>query len=164
MAQPWELTDRFGQRVTIQGRIVPHTYVGGPGLSALSDVARNEQPSDQEELPRELADCSLTTSAGKPEPAQICWRVVLSTDGDQIRRDIWSGRDAWNPDTKHWEPEGIIWPTWPVGKSASSDSPLAGMKKCRSKADDRLRDSAQWMGAVLGAALAAAVGASLLTP
>ncbi len=132
-------------------------------MSALSDVARNEQPSDQEELPRELADCSLTTSAGKPEPAQICWGVVLPTDGNQIRHDICSGRDARNPDSKHREPEGIIWLTWPVGKSASSDSPLAGMKECRSRADGRLRDSAKWMGAVLGAALAAVVGASLLT-
>ena len=133
-------------------------------MSAFSHVIKNGRPRDKEELPYRLADFSLTTSSGKPEPASACWRVVLSTDGHQIRRDIWTGRDPWDPHTEQWEPEGIIWPTWPADEGASPGSPLAGMQECWSKAGDRLRDSAKWMAAVLGAALATVVGTSPLTP
>ena len=141
-------------------------------MSAIS-VIRGKQPRDTSELPHRLADLSLTTSTGRPDPAQGCWRVVLSTDGHQIRRDIWSGPvpgkagsglKPWDADTEGWQPEGIIWPTWPTGKSTSSGSPLAGMQECWSKAGDRLRDSAKWMATVLGLALAAVVGTSPLTP
>lgn len=132
-------------------------------MSVISDPILGEQPDD-EELRRQLADLSLTSSSGNPEPSRGCWRVVLSTDGRQIRRDIWFGPDPWNAETEGWEPEGIIWPTWPTGKSTSSDSPLAGMQACWSKAGDRLRDSAKWMATVLGVALAAVVGTSPLTP
>lgn len=132
-------------------------------MSTISDPILGKQP-DYKELPHQLADLCLTTSSGKPEPSRGCWRVVLSTDGHQIRRDIWFGHDPWNAETAGWEPEGIIWPTWPTGKSASSDSPLAEKQECWTKAGDRLRDSAKWMATVLGVALAAVVGTSPLTP
>jgi hypothetical protein len=142
-------------------------------MSAIGDAIRGRQARDKDELPHRLADFSLTTSTGKPEPAQCCWRVVLSTDGHQIRRDIWSGPGPGRPDAvlkpwqaldEGWEPEGIIWPTWPTGESTAADSPLAGMQQCWVKAGDRLRDSAKWMATVLGVALAAVVGTSPLTP
>jgi hypothetical protein len=60
----------------------------------------------------------------------------------------------------------IIWPTWPAtptDESAAPSEPLAGVHKRWSKASNRLRDSAKWMAAVLGAALATVVGTSPLT-
>ena len=90
-------------------------------MSAIS-VIRGKQSRDTDELPHRLAVVSLTTSTGRPEPSQGFWRVVLSTDGHQIRRDIWSGPvpgkaspglKPWNVHTEGWEPEGIIWALLP---------------------------------------------------
>ena len=99
--------------------------------------------------------------------------AVLSTDGHQIRRDVWSGPrparadatlEPWQAVAEGWELEGIIWPTWPTGESTAADSPLAGVQQSWAKASDRLRDSANWLATVLGVALAAVVGTSPLTP
>ena len=131
-------------------------------------------PRDEEQLPSTLAKYSLNRPSGLPEPSvdghqpksvPVCWTVVLSTDGDRIRRDIWSDNTPWDPAGEGWECEGIIWPTWPAGpadENASPGSPLAAVHKRWRSASDRLRDSAKWMAAVLGAALATVVGTSPL--
>jgi hypothetical protein len=140
-------------------------------MSAVKSVIRGGPRRDDEELPSRLAEYSLNRPSGMPgrspgeDPALVCWTVVLSTDGDQIRRDIWSDGLPWDPAGKGWECEGIIWPTWPTGpadENVSPGSPLAGVRKRWHRAGNRLRDSAKWMAAVLGAALATLVGTSPL--
>lgn len=64
-----------------------------------------------------------------------------------------------------WQPEGVIWPTWPAKPAdevSSSESALKGVEKYWNQTGNRLRDSAKWMAAVLGAALATIVGTSPL--
>jgi len=147
-------------------------------MPVVKDVIQSWPPRDKEELPSRLAEYSLNRSSGmprwssgghrpfaSPESASVCWTVVLSTDGDRIRRDIWSDDNAWDPAGEGWECEGIIWPTWPAGpadENASPGSPLAGVHKRWRRACNRLRDSAKWMAAVLGVALATVVGTSPL--
>lgn len=66
--------------------------------------------------------------------------------------------------SRHWEPE-VIWPTWPTTpaeEAAASASPLEELQQYWATAANRLRDSAKWMSAVLGAALASVVGTSPL--
>lgn len=97
----------------------------------------------------------------------MTWTVALSTDGTQIRRDVWQGTTPWNAVSEGWEPEGIIWPTWPVhpaDEMTAAEAALNGVQKYWSKSGNRLRDSAKWMATVLGAALATLVGTSPLTP
>lgn len=111
---------------------------------------------EQGELPVRLARYPLPAAGGQPELSEDPWVVVLSTDGDQIRRDVWPGDKAWDTASEGWEPEGIIWPTWPGGPAdevSSPDSALSGVRKYWYKTGNRLRDSAKWMATVLGAAL-----------
>jgi hypothetical protein len=59
----------------------------------------------------------------------------------------------------------VIWPTWPANpaeEAAASASPLGELQQYWATAANRLRDSAKWMSAVLGAALASVVGTSPL--
>jgi hypothetical protein len=56
-----------------------------------------------------------------------------------------------------------IWPAWSPSLTEEADStPLQGVHDYWSASGDRLRDSAKWMAAVIGAALAALVGTSPL--
>ncbi len=148
-------------------------------MSTVKDVAQGELLRDQEELQSRLVEYSLNRSSGRParsrgeheadssaESAPVCWTVALSTDGQRIRRDIWADGIPWDPAGEGWECEGIIWPTWPAtpaDESVAPGAPLAGVHKRWGKASNRLRDSAKWMAAALGAALATVVGTSPLT-
>jgi hypothetical protein len=140
-------------------------------MLALPDRINHARLQDTEELRERLADYQLQTSDGKPHRGrkpgedQACWVVALSTDGRQIRRDIWFDHKAWSLDQEHWQPEGTIWPTWPARsaeEALSPDSVLSGVQDYWAETGSRLRDSAKWMATVLGAALAALVGTSPL--
>jgi hypothetical protein len=135
-------------------------------MTATTNAAENEL-HDPEQLKTELARHTLKTSSGTPEQSEASWTVVLSTDGDEIRRDIWQGKVAWETASEGWEPEGIIWPTWPVRPAeemSAAEAALNGVQKYWNKSGNRLRDSAKWMATVLGAALATLVGTSPLAP
>jgi len=122
---------------------------------------------DQQGLPTRLAQYDLATSAGTAALTEGLWQLVLSADGEQIRRDVWLGDRPWQAEAEGWEPEGIIWPTWPVRPAdeiSSSKSALSGVQRYWNKTGNRLRDSAKWMATVLGAALATLVGTSPLAP
>lgn len=57
----------------------------------------------------------------------------------------------------------VIWPTWPATieeEAEAATSPLADLQRYWAVSGNRLRESAKWMAAVLGAALAAVVGTS----
>jgi hypothetical protein len=118
------------------------------------------------EGPRELlAEYQLETSAGKPGEDEASWAVALFTDRSQIWRYIRIGHEKWNADREQWQPEGMIWPTWPArpaDEGLSSESALSGVQDYWAETGNRLRDSAKWMATVIGAALAALIGTSPL--
>jgi hypothetical protein len=63
------------------------------------------------------------------------------------------------------ELEEVIWPTWPATtaeEAAVHGAPLEHLQTYWRTAGDRLRESAKWMATVLGAAMAAVIGASPL--
>lgn len=143
----------------------------GWGMSVVPDTIDHATLRDtEEELERRLSEFQFTTSDGKPHTSrkqsqEACWVVVLSTDGRQIRRDIWVDHKAWKADRARWQPEGLIWPTWPARHADEvswSDSALSGVQEYWTQSGNRLRDSAKWMATVLGAALAALIGTSPL--
>lgn len=118
-------------------------------MSATIGTADREQLHDPEELPIELARYTLTTSNGTAKLSEADLLVVLSTGGNHIRRDIWLGDGAWKAVQEGWEPEGIIWPTWPVRPAdgmSSAESALSGVRRYWNKSGYRLRDSAKWAG------------------
>jgi hypothetical protein len=136
-------------------------------MAAIASAAENQGLRDPEQLETVLAEYSLTTSSGTAGLSEATWRIVLSTDGDRIRRDVWIDNVAWQPADEGWEPEGTIWPTWPVRPAKEMSSPeaaLNGVQKYWNKSGNRLRDSAKWMATVLGAALAILAGTSPLAP
>jgi hypothetical protein len=141
-------------------------------MSVLADTIDHATLHDAEQLKHRLAVYQLQTSDGMPHRGrrasqkEACWVVVLSTDGDQIRRDIWIDHNAWKADRARWQPEGMIWPTWPsrpADEVASSDAALSGVQEYWTQSGNRLRDSSKWMATVVGAALATLVGTSPLT-
>jgi hypothetical protein len=141
-------------------------------MSVLPDTIDHATLHDTEELEHRLAEYHFHSSNGmpphgrKPGQDEACWVVVLSTDGHQIRRDIWLDHKAWTADRERWQPEGVIWPTWPARPAdeiSSSDSALSGVQEYWTKSGNRLRDSSKWMATVLGAALATLIGTSPLT-
>jgi hypothetical protein len=85
------------------------------------------------------------------------WTVFVRPSERVVTREVTHG-------SRHWEPE-VIWPTWPTTpaeEAAASASPLEELQQYWATAANRLRDSAKWMAAVLGAALASLVGTSPL--
>jgi hypothetical protein len=116
--------------------------------------------------PRGPLEYALETSDGTGHGAEVRWQVSLAVEEPVIRRRVWLGRAGWRPDDRTGDPAVVIWPTWPDnphGPDASPASPLAGVRDYWSAAGTRLRDSAKWMAAVLGAALATLVGTSPLS-
>jgi hypothetical protein len=119
-------------------------------------------------LPFSQAEYSSLTASGKVGQAdaeKVCWKVVVRPAGHMIIRDVWYDGKPWDQDAEGWEPEGVIWPTWPSrseNEAALAASPLADVQKDWSVVGNRLRDSAKWMATVLGAAMATVVGASPL--
>lgn len=110
---------------------------------------------------------SLYTSSGRADGTQAWWTVAVRPAGHMVARDVYYTEEAgspekvWNP--VGWEPETVIWPTWPTTageESTAEESPLADLQKYWSTAGNRLRDSAKWMATVLGAALATLIGTS----
>jgi hypothetical protein len=99
------------------------------------------------------------------DPKQPKWKVKVCPVGHMIKREVYYENQLWKECKEDWEPEEVIWPTWPgtpEAEHALASSPLDGLKDDWSKAGNRLRDSAKWMATVLGAGLAAVVGTSPL--
>ena len=130
----------------------------------MSTVTENGQDtSTVEMLPFRDAGYVLQTASGTAAETKATWKVVVRSDGHMIVRDVSYDAEPWDPTRAGWEPEGVIWPTWPVrseDEAVLAASPLAEVQEYWSTVGNRLRDSAKWMAAVLGAALATVVGAS----
>jgi hypothetical protein len=104
---------------------------------------------------------------------QVKWEVGVAPSGDVITRKVCRNGAPWKQCGSTPEPDGcdaltedlVIWPAWPTrsqDEAAASPSPLADVQKYWQTAGNRLRDSAKWTTAVLGAALATVIGTSPL--
>ena len=108
------------------------------------------------------------------ENDKVEWEVEVAPAGDVITRKVCRNGAPWNQcGGSTWEPAGcdaftkdlVIWPTWPTrsqDEAAASPSPLADVQEHWRTVGNRLRDSAKWTAAVLGAALATVIGTSPL--
>ena len=132
----------------------------------MSAVAEQGRGMPGAEVPAFMqAEYSSLTASGQIGSGQAWWKVAVRPAGHMIIRDVWFHGKPWDNNTEGWEPEGVIWPTWPVrseDEAALATSPLADVQSNWATVSDRLRDSAKWMATVLGAALATVVGASPL--
>jgi hypothetical protein len=135
-------------------------------MSTVAQDNRWEQLSGEPELSFRPTAYDLSTPDAEDSRAQVCWRVEVSPAGHLITRQVLRNEEPWHQCHPGWEPERVIWPTWPARSKDEIDasgSPLAGVQEYWSIVGNRLRDSAKWMAAVLGAALAAVIGTSPLT-
>ncbi len=107
------------------------------------------------------------------EKEQVEWKVEVAPAGHVITRKVCRNGAPWNQCGSTSEQDGcdaltkdlVIWPAWPArseDEAASSPSPLADVQKHWQTAGNRLRDSAKWSAAALGAALATVIGTSPL--
>jgi len=134
----------------------------------MSTFTENASPvSDDfgEQEPFEPTTYTLSTSRGTGTRDTAQWAVTVRPDGHKIARDICFERRPWDPAAQGWEPEGIIWPTWPADSediTATAGSPLAEVQDYWTTVANRLRDSAKWMALVIGASLGTVVGATPL--
>ena len=94
---------------------IHHKRQWGAKMGTIASVTQHVKPHDPEPLKTELAWYPLTTISGTAGLSGATWDVILSTDGHQIRRDAWLDGIAWGSANEGWEPEGTIWPAWPVG-------------------------------------------------
>jgi hypothetical protein len=134
-------------------------------MHAVAQDNRREQLNNEPELSFPPTPYDLSTPDAEDSRAPVCWRVEVSPDGHLITRQVVRDQKPWHQCHQPWEPERVIWPTWPARSKDEIDalgSPLAGVQEYWSTVGNRLRDAAKWMAAVLGAALAAVVGTSPL--
>jgi hypothetical protein len=130
------------------------------------------------------AEAWLFGTCGETGGHQAKWAVDVcpGPDGDLITRLVWRDDERFNqcddgrgsctsgaftvgPGGRNQPHDEVIWPTWPAtprDETAAAPSPLADVQEYWSTAGNRLRDSAKWSAAVLGAALATVIGTSPL--
>ena len=130
------------------------------------------------------AEAWLSGTCAENGSEQAKWTVEVrpDPDGDLITRLVWCNGERVNkrggghgacafdafaedPGGGHQRHDEVISPAWPAtpqDEAAASPSPLAGVQEYWSTAGNRLRDSAKWTAAVLGAALATVIGTSPL--
>jgi hypothetical protein len=97
-----------------------------------------------------------------PEWTNGEWRVEVTVHKHLISRSIWFRDTPWLAAKS----SGVIWPTWPATLAEEKDtspSPLKDLQQHWDEAISRLRNSAKWMSAVLGAALASVIPTAPLT-
>jgi hypothetical protein len=121
---------------------------GGGAMTATVGTAEGEELHDLEQLSDKLAEYSLTTSSGTADLAESTWSILLSTDGRRIRRDVWRGPKPWKAAAEGWEPEGIIWPTWPVRPAREMSAEEAALNGVEVLA--QVREPAAGLGQVDG--------------
>lgn len=130
------------------------------GAATLPPIALQRGPADWPPI-----ESALDTADGVGRGDEARWTVRLTVGESAIARRVRLGGAGWAPDLRSPGGETIIWPTWPgdePGRAAQPASPLAGVQDYWSAAGAKLRESAKWMSAVLGAALATLVGTSPL--
>jgi hypothetical protein len=94
-------------------------------------------------------------------PSSHGWLITI-TQGDHAVSRTARYVDANGNSTP--EQSEVIWPTWPatVEDETTAGLPLTDLRQYWTRSGNRLRDSAKWMAAVLGAAVASVIGTSPL--
>jgi hypothetical protein len=110
----------------------------------------------------------IRTSDGTGESnMDVLWTVnVRPHKPGLITRQVLRDGTEWKPVDGKWAPEPTVWPAWSPALAAQGCAvvtPLTGVREYWAGVSDRLRDSAKWTAAVLGAALAVVAGTSPLT-
>jgi hypothetical protein len=134
-------------------------------MSSITENIQDSELSEAQEPWFKPTEYTLRTSDGQSE-AKADWKVQVRHEGHKIMRRVSRDNVPWDRCGQEWEPEEVVWPTWPGGieeEATSPASPLAGLQDYWSTVGNRLRDSAKWMAAVLGAALATVIGTSPLS-
>ena len=127
------------------------------------DVAVFDHDGEQPVLAK--GEYSLPASDDRPSCANGPWHVVVEVREHLITRLVTYNGQPWSPVKDDLPPGGqhpgeVIWPTWPATVAeeiATSASPLADLQQRWDATISRLRDSAKWMAAVIGAALASVI-------
>jgi hypothetical protein len=104
----------------------------------------------------------LRTSDGTGGGDDAEWSVTVLFRSGRIVRRVWMDGREWTPHHRDWCPEMTIWPGWSPSLPDEVPTPLQGVHDYWRASGDRLRESAKWMAAVIGASLAALVGTSPL--
>ncbi len=107
----------------------------------------------------------LSEAGGRRAGGSGRWRVVIQVRERIVSRMAWHNGQPWYPYQDDGRPgerhqDEVIWPTWPATLKEETDAsatPLADLQAHWDEATGRLRDSAKWMAAVIGAALAAVI-------
>jgi hypothetical protein len=128
----------------------------------------SQSVTEQDQVPGWApVEYELRTSDGTGKSGDVLWKVRLFAKGSLLKRRVWCGDREWDPDGTITRHEGsTIWPAWPgaaKGPAATAATPLADVRDYWSDVGTRLRDSAKWTAAVLGAALATLIGTSPLS-
>lgn len=134
-------------------------------MSSITENIPGSELAEAQEPSFKPAEYTLRTSDGQ-SGARAEWKVQVCPDGHKIVRHVWCDKVPWEDCRQGWKLEEVVWPTWPGGieeESTSPASPLAGLQEYWTTVGNRLRDSAKWMAAVLGAALATVIGTSPLS-
>jgi hypothetical protein len=108
---------------------------------------------------------SRSESENRPSCTQGDWHVRVQVRARMVSRQVCHQGSPWSPAEKSGGADNrhsgeMIWPTWPATLQEEMDasaSPLSDLQAHWEAATNRLRDSAKWMAAVLGAALAAII-------
>jgi hypothetical protein len=108
---------------------------------------------------------SLPASQARLSCANGDWGVAVQVREHLITRSASYQGTPWSAIDQSEDSGGrrlgeVIWPTWPATVAeeiATSDSPLEDLQRHWDASISRLRDSAKWMAAVLGAALASVI-------
>ena len=113
----------------------------------------------------------LPEASSRPSSTTGAWKVEVRLHAHLVSRQVSYRNQPWFPGQVGPVPDGqrtgeVIWPTWPASvdeEIATSCTPLADLQRHWDESISRMRDSAKWMAAVLGAALASVVPTAPLT-
>jgi len=150
-----------------------HTYVGlqkgfGEQMTDI-DIATPDETAigvpDEAPTHRVLAEGEyiLPMADDRPACTSGAWRVVVQVRGSVVTRAVTYEGARWSPAGSPLEGEPwteVIWPTWPAtvaDELEASESPLQDLLQHWDVTIGRLRDSAKWLAAVIGAALASVI-------
>jgi len=131
---------------------------------ATDDEAQIGEPDDTPTR-RVLAEGKylLPMADDRPSCTSGAWRVVVQVRGSVVTREVTYSDVRWSPAGSPLEGEPwaeVIWPTWPAtvaDQLEASESPLQDLLQHWDVTIGRLRDSAKWLAAVIGAALASVI-------
>lgn len=140
---------------------------GGDRMTALDDnwYTSDQLEDDTGQPVLASGEYKLPEASSRPSSTTGAWKVEVRLHAHLVSRQVSYRNQPWFPGQVGPVPDGqrtgeVIWPTWPASvdeEIATSCTPLADLQRHWDESISRMRDSAKWMAAVLGAALAGVV-------